>query len=348
MEIDFKEFSLKLLDGLSKRAKDIIIRRFALSENFLKKESLESIGKDYRICRERVRQIEENNIKLIKEKINSPAFSKNFQEIEKEIIDYLKQNGGVKREDILLTRFAPGQENFLSFLLSFSDLIKKLSSKDKELYPLFYIRESNLEKCKEIINFTLELLEKRKSPIDLSEVIQGLKKEENIFLPVKQISSFLEVSRKIGKTIDGKIGLVTWPEVKPKTVRDKINLVLKQTQKPLHFKEITDLINKINQALGETKPLNAQTVHNELIRNDKFVLVGRGVYALKEWGYEPGQVKDIIFKVLKSSHSSLSKDEILKEVLKQRMVKESTVLLNLQNKKLFSKDNSGKYKVREA
>jgi hypothetical protein len=89
-----------------------------------------------------------------------------------------------------------------------------------------------------------------------------------------------------------------------------------------------------------------QTVHNELIKDSRFVLVGRGVYALKEWGYEPGQVKDIITKILREN-GPLTQGEILERVSKQRLVKENTILLNLSNKKNFLRDSQGKYKVLE-
>jgi hypothetical protein len=59
-------------------------------------------------------------------------------------------------------------------------------------------------------------------------------------------------------------------------------------------------------------------------------------------------VRDVIYQALSVSESGLSKDEIVNFVLNQRMVKESTVLLNLQNKKFFKKDKEGKYKIKEA
>ena len=120
----------------------------------------------------------------------------------------------------------------------------------------------------------------------------------------------------------------------------------------MHFKEIAEMIFDLNETLvnrsNKNKRLHPQTVHNELIRNTDFVLVGRGYYALKDWGYNPGQVKDVIYQVLQASNNSLPKEEIVSSVLKQRMVKESTILLNLQNKNFFLRDGEGKYKVREA
>jgi hypothetical protein len=140
------------------------------------------------------------------------------------------------------------------------------------------------------------------------------------------------------------MGLSTWPEVNPKTVKDKIKLILSQEKKPIHFKDITEMIGNLPQK----RNLHPQTIHNELIRNQEFVLVGRGYYALKNWGYNPGRVRDVIYQALSVSEGGLSKDEIVNFVLNQRMVKESTVLLNLQNKKFFKKDKEGKYKIKEA
>ena len=110
----------------------------------------------------------------------------------------------------------------------------------------------------------------------------------------------------------------------------------------MHFRDITELIGKLPNNSGGVLP---ESVHNELIRNDNFVLIGRGIYALKEWGYEPGTVREVISEVLKSAKKPLKKDEIFKKVLKQRDVKESTVLLNLQNKKYFDKDKQGRYTI---
>ena len=93
---------------------------------------------------------------------------------------------------------------------------------------------------------------------------------------------------------------------------------------------------------------NIATVHNELIKDSRFVLVGRGLYALKEWGYEPGVVKEVIAKVLRAEDKPLTKEEVFQKVLKQRLIKENTILLNLQDKSCFFKDEAGRYTIKEA
>jgi DNA-directed RNA polymerase delta subunit len=120
-------------------------------------------------------------------------------------------------------------------------------------------------------------------------------------------------------------------------MRDYAFLVLRKHGSPIHFKEVAKTIEKL---FG--KKANVATTHNELIKDKRFVLVGRGLYALSEWGYMPGVVKDVIKNVLKK-YGPLTKDEIVEKVLKERYVKENTILVNLHNTKLFKKDKDGRY-----
>jgi DNA-binding winged helix-turn-helix (wHTH) protein len=41
----------------------------------------------------------------------------------------------------------------------------------------------------------------------------------------------------------------------------------------------------------------------------------------------------------------MTKDEIIKKVLKERYVKENTIMVNLQNPKFFKKNKEGKYEI---
>jgi hypothetical protein len=68
---------------------------------------------------------------------------------------------------------------------------------------------------------------------------------------------------------------------------------------------------------------------------------------LAEWGYVPGTIKDIIVKVLSDKKSPIHRDEIVKEVLAQRLVAKNTVLMNLNNKKNFEKDAEDNYFLRK-
>jgi hypothetical protein len=105
----------------------------------------------------------------------------------------------------------------------------------------------------------------------------------------------------------------------------------------MHFREVAAGINK---TFG--KKTHIATCHNELIKDDRFVLVGRGVYALKEWGYKTGVVRDVIADILKAE-GPMSKEDVVEKVMKERYLKKNTILVNLQNPKYFKKNKDGLY-----
>jgi DNA-directed RNA polymerase delta subunit len=120
-------------------------------------------------------------------------------------------------------------------------------------------------------------------------------------------------------------------------MRDYAYLVIRKHGSPIHFREVAKNIEKIFD-----KKAHVATTHNELIKDPRFVLVGRGLYALSEWGYMSGVVKDVIRKVLEKN-GPLTKKEVIDKVMKERYVKENTILVNLQNPKFFKKDKEGRY-----
>lgn len=104
---------------------------------------------------------------------------------------------------------------------------------------------------------------------------------------------------------------------------------------------MANLINQVSFDGGRSA--HSQTVHNELIKDPRFVLVGRGTYALSDWGYEPGTVCDVLVSALKNTENGLTKEEIIKIVKAKRLVKDNTIILNLQNKKVFKKIDNERF-----
>ena len=148
---------------------------------------------------------------------------------------------------------------------------------------------------------------------------------------------------KLLSTLNDQWGLTKWPTVNPKNIRDKIYVVLEEHKEPMHF---SDIAKAISSSDFKRKNVTVQAIHNELIKDSRFVLIGRGIYALDSWGFEKGTVSDIITKILmKAGSEGLSRKEIVKQVLRERKVKETTVLLNLQNKNLFTRVGKDHYKV---
>jgi hypothetical protein len=181
--------------------------------------------------------------------------------------------------------------------------------------------------------------------IDISRALKSdlFKEEENLINENKAIYSILQAAGDIEQNKFGYWGLSPWREIKPKTINDKIYLTLKYHGKPLHFVEIAEKINDIG---FDKKSANAATVHNELILDDKYVLVGRGLYSLKEWGYKEGTVADVIVNILKEAAGPLTRDEILEKVLEQRLVKKATIVLALMDRNKFEKVEGEKYKLK--
>ncbi|MFZ3054453.1 MAG: sigma factor-like helix-turn-helix DNA-binding protein [Minisyncoccales bacterium] len=351
MEFDYKKITQNVLKSLPDRTRAVISRRFSLNKTG-KPETLEAIGRSYNITRERVRQIENDGMKRAKKLLENPEVKDEFKKIKAYFEKKIDACGGVKKEEKLLEEInSIEQKDNILFLLSLSDSLFK-EKEDDNFYAFWALNKDLISLAKKVSNDFVKSLKASGNPETLENLYSEYKKEGGK-ISFEAFSCYLEISKDIFKTLDGnKVGLKSWPEVNPRTVKDKIKLILKEEEKPLHFKEIADMIFDLNETLtnrsNKNKRLHPQTVHNELIRNQDFVLVGRGYYALKDWGYNPGQVKDVIYQVLQASNDSLSKDQIVSSVLKQRMVKESTILLNLQNKNFFLRDGEGKYKVREA
>jgi len=339
--INYQKLHKDLLKNLPSRTKDVIQRRFGLEGR--ERETLDAIGKSYGVCRERVRQIEETGINLLKKEIKSPSYQAVFTDLKKK----LQEAGDLKREDLLLCRLTPQDfQNQTLFWLTLGDPFFRCPETE-DLYPLWTISFDSLNLAKKVIADFEDMFETEKKLIPENQVFDVFKKEISPKTEVrpKAILSYLEVSKRIEQGPDGLFGLVDWPEISPRGIKDKAYLALKKAGKPLHFTQVAKAIDNLDICFkNSTLP---QTVHNELIRDPRFILVGRGIYALNEWGYFPGQVKDVIVKVLKENKKPLSKDEILEKVLLQRLVKKNTVLLNLQNKKYFSKNPEGKYAIKE-
>jgi DNA-directed RNA polymerase delta subunit len=137
---------------------------------------------------------------------------------------------------------------------------------------------------------------------------------------------------------------MTWRHINPKSIRDKALIVLRKEGKPMHF---VDIATAITDYAFDAKKVTVQAVHNELIRYPQFVLVGRGLYALKEWGYQDGTVTDIIESLLKKK-SPMTKQDIMKGVLKQRQVKKGTISLNLQKNPQFVRVGRAVYALDES
>ena len=332
MKLNYQKICQDLIKDLPQRQKDIVEQRFGLEDE--ERKTLEAIGQVYGITRERVRQIEEDGFSKIRPKLEK--YQEVFQYFEGEIEKF----GGLRKEDILLNSLAGSKfQNQVFFLLILGEKFQRFAE-NKVFHSLWAIDQNSFNFAKEVLDFLSKKLLEINQPLSFANL---LKKANLQFksLTSRSLQSYLEISKRIQPGIEGNYGLKDWPEINPRGVRDRAYLVFKKEKRPLHFAQVTRLINNSKFEKISQPPALIQTVHNELIKDQRFVLVGRGLYALGEWGYQPGVVKDVISMILQEEKKPLTKGEIIDRVLKQRIVKVNTILLNLGH---FPKTANGKYR----
>lgn len=333
-----KQVTKRLISVLPNRSRDVLICRFGLGKGN-NKMTLESIGSTYGVTRERVRQIENHALNNI---AKSEIYSKE-QSAFAELGDLLHSLGGIVSEDDLLSYVSmdTGLQNHVNFLLVLGDSFRR-RKEDMEFKNRWYVDRDVAEGVqdslraihKNLSNDDLVLEEAMVSSFvkELGALAQKYKKSETI-------RRWLSLSKLIGQNPLGEWGLASSPNVSVKGMRDYAYLVIRKHGSPMHFSEVAKAIKK---TFG--KNAHVATCHNELIKDPRFVLVGRGLYALKEWGYSSGVVKDVVVDILKK-HGPLKKNEIIDLVLKERYVKPNTVVVNLQDSKTFKKSKNGKYSL---
>ena len=335
-----KQTTKKLLKHLQDRAQQVVINRFGL-ENDGEQMTLEAIGQRYGITRERVRQIENFALNAIKK-------SESFHEAE-EIFDELKQVihglGGIVAEEELLPMLSNDRvtQNHIGLYLVLGDEFKE--AKEDAHYKKRWIVEGPVADRvhKALIDVHAGLTEQdlisENDMIDRIMCHDGICEITTHKVDKDMAKRWLSISKTLSANKLGEWGRASSPNIKTRGVKDYAYLVMRRHGSPMHFREVATAIGK---TFG--KKTHTATVHNELIKDSRFVLVGRGVYALKEWGYKTGVVREVIADILKAD-GPMSKDDIVDKVMKERYLKKNTILVNLQNPKYFKKNKDGLYVV---
>jgi hypothetical protein len=328
---------LKTIDR--EREREIIARRFGLYD---RKETLEQIGELLGITRERVRQLEKAI--LIRLKLAAEKDLPYVAQIEKEFIKHLSEMGRVARvSDLALKVSEKADERdraHTAFLASLAPNLTVLDENDFYFQSIAIKEYFDEKSLKSAVDSIVKTIKENGAPVtipQLHEMTSGYEHPDH----VRALAS----ASKLLAHLKDQWGLLKWPLVNPKNIRDKIYVILQEQGKPMHFSEIS---GKIKDSDFKRKDVTTQAIHNELIKDSRFVLIGRGIYALKEWGYAKGTVSDIIVKILKKSKEPMHRDDIVREVLKSRQVKETTILLNLQGKKQFKRVAKATYALAEA
>ena len=311
------------VEVLPERYQRVVFLRFGIDGQA---NTLDAIGKQYNITRERIRQILVKGFHDVISSRSREILNPGFKWMREKIF----QEGGIVPEHWFLETYGKDKKGALLFALYLGDDFTR-GAGDARFHHRWYIDKGLHKKA------TDELI-----------ALEAHIDKKNALVPDKEVEAFLShpkfihISKKILKSSLGGYGFSHWSIVLPRSIKDKAFVVLLKEGKPLHFTEITNRINELG--LGKKKALR-QTVHNELIKDSRFILVGRGLYALRDWGYRQGTVREIVYSLLKEQNHPLHKDELIGLVLKERFVQPNTVLLNLQHPNIVRLPD-GRYTVK--
>jgi len=333
-KVSFLTLAKKSIKTLKEKEQDILMSYFGIEGQ---RKTLESIGKNYNITRERVRQIRNNAVLKIQKGADA-VYQKMLLEVEK----FIKASGGIIPEEVLSEKFvAEDKKNLSAFIFSLHTNPNLTLAKETDCHKKLWVHNGKTAKlispaCKELE----KILNKNKKPMSLSDLISAFKKspfykKNQKYFTNGLLKSLPHAAKSIIKTKTGDWGLSLWPEINPKNTRAKIHYILTEAGKPLHFRELTKRIAAEN---FQGKIPASTTVHNELIADKRFVLIGKGIYALALWGYKPGTVADVLKDILSKIKKGLTQEELISEVLKVRQISKNTVIMNLRSQKVFARN----------
>jgi hypothetical protein len=320
------------------REREIISRRFGL---FDRRETLEQIGELLGITRERVRQLEKAVLARLKHQASQDQLP-HLSKIESLFAQQIDKLGKVARIQDLTGRLTKENDRInqarVSFLAALCPGLAVIEDNDNFYHSVGLESVHNEKQIKASVDKIIGTIKEIGAPAEIEKVA-----DRAGFSDPKLTEALASISKQLA-TLNGRWGLIKWPTVNPKNIRDKIYVILQEHGKHMHFNEIAAAIKKSD---FKRKDVTTQAIHNELIKDRRFVLIGRGIYALKEWGYSKGTVSDVISDVLRKAGKPLHRDEIVQQVLKSRHVKETTILLNLQGKPQFKRVAKATYALAE-
>ncbi len=334
--VDIKSIVKGIVESIEReREREVIARRFGLYD---RRETLEQIGELLGITRERVRQLEKAILARLQSqadklpKLNTAAVA---------VVDILTEKGGVARTQLLAEELLGANDEqgkaHVAFIATLAPELDIVDEND-DYHHGVAVHSLGADKVRSHVDDLVGTVKTHGKPVTIDELSAQVEHDSPSY-----VESVASLSKNL-TSLKKQWGLTRWPTVNPKNIRDKIYVILSETQKPMHFSEIAEAIKESD---FKRKNVTVQAIHNELIKDKRFVLIGRGIYALDEWGYKKGTVADIISEILKGSKDPLHRDDIVKRVLQKRQVKETTILLNLQGKPQFRRVAKATYALAE-
>ncbi len=331
-----KQVTKRILSNLPPRAYEVVVNRFGIT-NDGERKTLEAIGQKYGITRERVRQIENSALALIRK---GESF-KNEKAVFEELKKLMHTMGAIVSEQDFLNHLSKDKitQNNIHLYLTLSDYFTK-HKEDAHFKTRWSVDSDVSDQVHKSLKNLFENLSNDELISEGDLVVKFLEEVKDLSEQYKNeeiAKRWLSISKTLNKNPLGEWGKSTSSSIKARGVKDYAFLMMRKHGSPMHFREVA-------KAVANTfdKKCHTATCHNELIKDPRFVLVGRGIYALSEWGYKTGVVRDVIKELLKKN-GPMSKDDIVDQVMKERYLKKNTILVNLQNVKYFKKNKTGLY-----
>lgn len=333
-----KQVTKHILSGLSPRAYEVVVNRFGITDDAQRK-TLEAIGQKYGITRERVRQIENSALSFIRKSDSFKSESDVFEELKK-LIHTL---GAIVSEQDLLAHASKDKlvQNHIHLYLTLGDAFTK-HKEDEHFKTRWSVDKDVADQIHKSLKNLFENLsddELISEPELVSRFLDDVKELAEQYKNEEIAKRWISMSKKISKNPLGEWGKTTSSSIKTRGVKDYAFLMMRKHGSPMHFREVAKAV-----ASTFDKKCHTATCHNELIKDPRFVLVGRGIYALSDWGYKTGVVKEVIKELIKKN-GPMTKEEIVDHVMKERYLKKNTILVNLQNTKYFKKNKNGQYTI---
>jgi Sigma-70, region 4 len=333
---DSSSLAKRLLAAAPSRAREVLVRRFGLGTN-PERETLEAIGDRSGITRERVRQIEAAGLDAVRASKVFKDASSAFEELAL----YINSLGAIVPEESLFAALGKDEKTrnrFRFFLMLGSAFIRERETND--FLARWHVDAATAKHIHEALSklyLSLSDDEVVSEAELLDRFLDGLKDINDAYKNEEVLKRWLSLSKHIGSNPLSEWGRTSAPAIRIKGIRDYAYLAVKRHGAPMHFSEVAKTIGTLF-----SKKAHIATTHNELIKDPRFVLVGRGLYALTEWGYKPGVVRDVIREALEKE-GPMKKEEIIKHVKKARFVKDNTILVNLNDSRYFKRLKDGRY-----
>ncbi len=325
------------------RSIDIIKRRFGFDSG--ERQTLDEIGKDYGITRERVRQIQERSIQRIKH----PS-TKGRSTIISIINDIFQKNQFIisdSEADYLIGKvFNTSKFDGSSFLDMISDL--GWIQKNKIGDVAFYTNNALKPTLSLTMTNVYSLLKASSTMISLEEIIKKIipsntKYSENSDLQVI-IKRICSLDPRIEERMPERYtlyGLHSRTNIWASLIKE----VLEKEGEPLHFADIT---NSVNDMFPNTdnNHIDVRRLHSILIENHAFSHSGvKGTYGLTEWGFRKETTSELIEECIKKAGFPLHWKQIYNYVSKYKDTKPANIIAMLNSRDKFVRKGKGMFEV---